>query len=280
MLLTFADVRMQRSFSRVRAQAEKMKVYDQIITASEIDLEPNFRDEFSSVLKARVRGFGYWCWKPQIILQTLIKMNEGDLLQYMDVGCHLNYGGRLRLIEYFNLVGESENGVIGFSFKPPEFPLLYDGRKLFNYPEFQWVKGDLIDYFDISGRADLLNTPTTQAGIIFFRKCDLAIKFLSDWIAVYRDDFSLIDDSPSRSPNPIGFIEHRHDQSIYSILCKTKNIATLSAYETYYPNPNGYEPDWKALEKFPIHVKRDKDRGLLWRILKIINKKIKYFYKT
>ena len=39
------------------------------------------------------------------------------------------------------------------------------------------------------------------------------------WMAIIiRHDFSLLDDTPSKSPNLKGFQEHRHDQAIFSLL--------------------------------------------------------------
>lgn len=32
------------------------------------------------------RGFGYWCWKPRVILMALEQIKEGDLLVFLDIG--------------------------------------------------------------------------------------------------------------------------------------------------------------------------------------------------
>ena len=257
--LSFADSALRPSAKRILQQAKKLEVYDRIIVADEHDLEKSFRKKFKSKLVAGSRGYGYWAWKPQIILQTLRKMENGDVLQYTDVGCHLNPKGNWRLLEYFSLTDKSNSGILAFQAKAPELPLPYDGRQLFDLPDFQWIKGDLLDYFHIRNDESIIKAQTIGATIIFIKKTADSLRLVKEWCAVADFDFSLIDDSPSKSPNLPGFIEHRHDQAIFSLLCKINKVETLSAFEYWYPSSSDYEtPDWEMLEKFPIHVKRDK----------------------
>ena len=86
---------------------------------------------------------------------------------------------------------------------------------------------------------------------------------------IIKNNFSLLDDTPSRSSNFDGFVDHRHDQAIFSLLCLKHKVTVLSAYEFWYPANLSYGilgMDWEALEDFPIHAKRDKKIGLLVRI--------------
>ena len=53
-----------------------------------------------------------------------------------------------------------------------------------------------------------------------------------------------------------GFIENRHDQSIFSILCKKKGIKSLSAYECEWGEKNGART-WEHNQDNPILAKRD-----------------------
>ena len=149
-LVTFSDCTLERSLNRFKIQAKNMNFYDQIDCLNEFDLNPEFYNKFKNKLLSGSRGFGYWAWKPQIILQTLEQMNYGDILQYTDTGCHLNNQGIRRLLEYFNITNNSETGILAFKAKPPEFPLslLHDSRKLFNQRDYMYIKGDLIDFFN------------------------------------------------------------------------------------------------------------------------------------
>lgn len=90
-LVSFADSRLYGCLKRVRRQAIHFGFHkDKISILTEKDLNQGFVDAFSTHLVKGSRGFGYWCWKPQVVLQNLNKMRENDILIYMDAGCHLN----------------------------------------------------------------------------------------------------------------------------------------------------------------------------------------------
>jgi hypothetical protein len=280
--LSFASSDLNKSLKRILLQANSLKIYDEVLVCTEFDLDESFKIKFSKYLQFGTRGYGFWSWKPQIILQTLNKMEEGDILQYTDAGCHLNINGLGRLNEYFEITKNSNSGILAFQAKTPEPPLPYDGRKLLDCIEYKWVKGDLLDYFDVRSKDSILKTQTITATTIFIKKTCKTIDLINVWLDVIKYDFRLIDDTKSISKNLDGFIEHRHDQAIFSILCKLNNIDTLSAYEYWYPSKmNKFKPDWKILSEYPILAKRDKVFDinsfisiLIWRI----NKKLKRIF--
>jgi hypothetical protein len=212
-------------------------------------------------LKLGSRGYGYWCWKPQVILQILNNMSDGDILQYTDVGCHLNINGLRRLKEYFNIVKNTRSGILAFQAKPPESPFNYDGRKLLDLKDEKYTKGDALEYFKVREIDSITKTQTIGAGIIFIRKCSGSMSIIQSWLDVMKNDFSLLDDTTSVTPNHPAFIEHRHDQALFSIICKLNFVETLSAYEYWYPRKNSLLPDWNSLAEFPIQARRDLDYG-------------------
>jgi hypothetical protein len=258
-LVSFGDSRMRRSAQRLRKQAEAFNCFDEIFIVDERALDKRFRRHFRRKLNSETRGFGYWCWKPQIILQVLDKINENDIILYLDVGCHLNVTGKERLAEYFEITRHANNGILAFQAKPPSPPLPYEGRPLLELPDFRWIKGDLLDYFNVRDNAPLISSGAIGAGVILIRKTPQSCALIKQWLLVPTQDFSLIDDSPSKSPNHKEFVEHRHDQAIFSILCKLHNVQTISAFEYWYPSKvNCCEPDWDMIKSFPIQARRDK----------------------
>ena len=72
-----------------------------------------FRQEAADLLKQEVRGFGYWIWKPQILLQCLQQMEYGDILLYTDAGCHINEVGKNMFLAYIKEVKKSSFGIFG-----------------------------------------------------------------------------------------------------------------------------------------------------------------------
>ena len=248
---------MRRSLRRIQRQAEAIGIFDLIHVMDESHLDPVFRERFKDQLRVGVRGYGYWVWKPQTMLQVFRTMEDGDLLLYCDVGCWINPGGKPRLMQYFELTAES--GILAFQVKNTFNDPLLDS---FSLPEWEWTKGDLFDYFSVSENSEIVDSQQIGATTVLLKKCRESEELLRRWIGVFEDDFSLADDSPSRSPNFDGFIEHRHDQSIFGILCKLHNVRTLSAFEYFYPSSTGAsKPDWNKLTEYPIWAKRDKDLG-------------------
>ncbi len=246
-----------------------MEIFDSILIHDETELAPSFRAEFAERLVIGSRGFGYWCWKPQIIKQTLDRVEYGDGVLYLDIGCHLNPGGRRRLEEYFACLTD-ETPLLVFQQAPDEEPFGEPNPNLrkMSWPLSNWTKGDLIEHFGIRDRRDILDAETFHAGSFLLRKTPETVKLIDDWIETFRRDWSLIDDSPSVAPNEPGFIEHRHDQAIFALLChRFPNKTVISGNETIYPKPdhNGLWFDWDKLADFPIHARRDRRQMTIWQ---------------
>lgn len=236
-LCSFGDSRYKKSKYRLQEQAEDFECFDSIYLYDESDLSESFKHDFQDHLRAGIRGFGYWVWKPRIILDTLSKMENGDVLLYVDMGCHLNSKGFKKLNSYWEEVKYNKSGFL--------VTQLEAHRK-----ECFWTKGDVLDYFHIRGSKDAFSAQY-QAGVIFIRKESQTIRFVQKWLDVYYKDFHLVDDSPSISSNEEGFIEHRHDQSILSILLKKHGTSTI-------PLEDIYRPYWDLSTRFyPILLKRD-----------------------
>lgn len=262
---SFADSAMWRSLNRIKQQAESMHIYDMICIYNEHILEEEFKSYYKEKLVPS-RGFGYWVWKPQVLLQTLEKMDNGDILHYSDAGCHLNKHGIKRLKEYFEIANSSPTGILAFQSKEPIDKNL---TKAVDLPEKHWTKGDILDYFKVRNNKNICESEQIGAGILFIKKTPESISILRKFLQTYYDDFSLADDTPSRSPNFEGFIENRHDQSIFSIIAKLNGVTTISSFEYWQPEYN-----FKQLKYYPIWAIRDKDYG------NNITKKIKRWFKT
>lgn len=236
-LCSFGDSRYQASRERLQEQAEDFDLFDSIHLYNEYDLSESFRQKFQEQLHANVRGFGYWVWKPRIILDTLKKIDNGDVLLYVDMGCHLNSRGKERLLAYWKEVKQNESGFLVSKLEP--------ARK-----ECLWTKGDLLDYFHIRGKEEMYS-PQYLAGVLFIRKEPKTISLIQSWLDMYYEDFHLIDDMSSLSSNEDGFVEHRHDQSVLSLLLKRHGTSVIPLEEINRPN-------WNLYDRFyPICIKRD-----------------------
>ena len=191
---------------RLIAQADQTELFDKTVmyTPEFIQSRSDFWEKHSDFVLRNKRGYGYWIWKPYIIQQTMNEMKDGDILLYLDCGCEIDVYKKDEIAKYFEYV--KEDYIIG----------------AITMTEKNWNKKDLIIRLGLENSSHL-ETEQYQAGALLFYVCDKTRKLVNDWynIACY---YNFIDDSPSFSPNYAGFIEHRHDQSIFSLLAKKYNL--------------------------------------------------------
>lgn len=266
--LSFADSRFCGDLIRIKRQALDMGIFDGIFICDENSFDREFCYKFRENLKMGSRGFGYWVWKPYITGKIFDLLEDGDILCYCDVGCHLNLGGKRRFLEYFQMLESSQKHLLAF--QSPEGKGLEEGV---------WTKGDLLDYFNVRGDNSILHSPQIVATTFLAKKDRSILDFLSKWLEVYYKDFSLATDAPSRSENLPEFREHRHDQSIFSILIKKTNYALLISHSENYPeNRIGGKPNWDSMASYPIWAMRDKTPRRFWLIVATIKilKRIKW----
>ncbi len=251
-LVSFADEVNRPALERLRIQAETMDVYDNFLGFHPKDLDAAFCEEFSDVMVRSNRGFGYFVWKPQILIQALRRLDVGDVIHYVDAGCHLNPAGRMRLQSYINMCVESDLGILVFSNSGASVQADPPKHQLPGFPMSAWTKGDLLDHFGVREDVNVLSSEQIVGTTFLLQKRPQTQRLVEDWLGVYRFDFRLADDSSSRSPNVQGFMEHRHDQAILSLLCmREKGYANVALNEI---ESSG---DWGVMRQFPIHARRD-----------------------
>ncbi len=85
---------------RITGQARNSGLFDEIKLYTDLSLPhefPTFWSQHGKFIEANNRGYGYWLWKPFLILEAIKPMREGDVLLYADAGCELNLSARERL---------------------------------------------------------------------------------------------------------------------------------------------------------------------------------------
>jgi hypothetical protein len=220
--LTFGgpDANYHNAVKRVCAQTRELNVFDEIIGVTDIDLinDKKFYSRHRKFLEKNKRGYGYWLWKSYIVKKQLEKMNENDVLVYADAGCVMNVNGKKRLYEYFDMVNNSEYGMLSFQM---------------DMPEKSWTKMDIFKHLDAY---ELLETGQLIATTFVIRKCEHTMKLVNKWYNTCND-YDLINDSPSKSKNDATFKENRHDQSVWSVIRKKYGSIIIND-ETYFVNWN------------------------------------------
>ena len=257
-LLVFAsDEKYVNASSRLIKQANNTKIFDDIyfIQPSGFpDYFKSFINSHSSLFSNYTRGFGYWIWKPFLIdWHFKNKLKHDDILLYIDSGCEISIFGTEILLDYFT----SANTYGGLFFTS-------------NHIEKYWTKMDLIHY--IKSFNDI-NSKQIAATFFFLQNNPNNRKLVETWYNIACiENHRFIDDSESAINNAVGFNEHRHDQSILSLLVKKNKLKTIG-FDFYY-NRRLYYPNSFIL-KYPIHALRNiSDVSLLDEIIVVSENQI------
>ena len=231
-LLSFADTKYAKTLARLEKQATDFQEFTHIKMCSENDLDKSFLEKHGDFIAKNPRGYGYWIWKTQILLQELAEMEDGEIVVYLDAGCSLNKYGKSRYRQYLDMVINSPSGILGF-----QMP---------HQPEKYWTKGSVFKH--MATPKEDKESGQIMGGIFILRKCANALELIKEQCAL-KENYALIDDS--NCENEAGFKEHRHDQSLWSLLCKKYKVA-LVGEETWWPNfSQGMSfPFWATRKKF------------------------------
>jgi len=275
-LCSFASQDLKVSTSRFIKQSQEMEFYKDIKVFGWNELSSNKKKQIEIFFKKNnKRLFGYACWKPEIILKYMDTVPKESIIQYSDIGCHLNKNGKERLKEYANLA--SKHNILAFKYIKPN--LKTEKKLKFQiYFENEYTKNDMFEYFEIPKNSSIRNSEQVWSGTMFIKNNKETKEFLKKWLNVCNLS-NLIDDSLSIKKDCQEFVEHRHDQSAFSILCKLNNVFCLSASECEWAEDEKGR-FWDHLKDYPILAKRDKKLNFLKRfffrqlknIKRIINK--------
>jgi hypothetical protein len=255
-LLSFATEDLKKTIKRLTVQATESGYYDEINILNPKNINSSNKNKLDKLISmGKKRGYAYWYWKPLLILQTLENINNGDIIHYLDAGFHIYNNRSKKFYEYIDLISDPDKWLLAFQYKSIHInnsqDIIFPKRE-----EHMYTKGDIFSYFKCSDKKEFTHTPQFSAGSFFLKKSDKSYFFLKKWVEVFEKRFDLIDDTISKIPNFETFIENRHDQSIFSILCKINCVEALSAYEFDWAKKNN-KRTWEHNLHNPFLAKRD-----------------------
>lgn len=262
-LCSFSSSDLKRSIERYLFQAKEMNIYNKIKVYTEGDLPKNIKNQIEDFFSLKQkRLYGYACWKAYIIKNFIESVPKNSIVQYSDIGCHFNVNGKKRLLEYIDIC--KKKNILGFQYYKPNNNFNQDFIYQ-NYIEKNFTKKKLFKYLNVENDESILNSAQFWSGTVFFQNNEFTINFLSEWEKLSSINY-LIDDSLFDERNDTRFVEHRHDQSIFSLLCKINNIEGLSASECEWAESEN-KRTWEHLKNFPILAKRNKKYNILTRFI-------------
>lgn len=187
-----------------RKTALKIGGFDKVVSSNPDELDPNFKATHADTL-TQTRGAGYWLWKPYCILKALENSMDGDVVMYTDSASHFIAPASPLL-----LLPESENqDVIPFALE---------------HPEAHWTKRDAFILMDCDDQG-FEKSSQRLASFIVARKSQSSIAFFREYLRYCTNSQILTDlENSCGLPNYSGFRDHRHDQSIFSLLTKKYDL--------------------------------------------------------
>jgi len=184
----------------------------------------DFPKKYANIL-AETRGYGFWQWKPLIILDAMSKVDYGDYILYVDSGNSI-----ISNLDFIFDACEREDII------------LFDNRdgnyNRDTHKNKEWTKRDCFVLMGCDNEK-YYNAVQVDASYQVYRKTDKTLQFLEEYKMFCSND-NIISDLPNiTKPNLPEFIDHRHDQSILSLLAAKHNIRILpepSEWGNYLPD--------------------------------------------
>lgn len=191
-----------------------VRVYDERSLYSEI---PTFGIENPELGANKVRGWGFWLWRPYLLRLWLQRLRANDVVVFLDAGCQINWNpaSEHRFDNYLEQV--STFGSVA----------MYINQSLST-----WCKSDTLHAFGLLRSAPSIML--LEPGVLLLRNTGRNLALMDAWIKWGRaDDYHHIDDSPSKAVNSIHFREHRHDQALLTCLNENFRLNSIPQ-ETYF----------------------------------------------
>lgn len=205
----------------------------------EEDVDENFKQKYLNVWNDSTRGGGWWIWKPYIIYEQLKKINDNDILVYFDGGCSINITpeSTKRFQEYINLVNNNWSGILRFEL---------------THPEWKFTNNHTVEYFSNKFNVNMdkhIHSNQILDGIIIMRKNIFTMSYFEKILEILNDDPYLFTEKYTNKNEM-----HRHDQSVFSLLCKIMPGSVIIPDETYFAQ--GFNSAFA--EKCPIWATRSR----------------------
>lgn len=207
--VTFADGIACNS-DRIYTEMQECGYFDLCYKMSTTDLPLDFQAKWGQFMGNNQKGFGYYIWKPKIIQTVFNMMSEGDIIVWLDAGMHIKPEmGSDVMSNYYDRLTKSEHDILAFEIK---------------YLEADWNKRDLVELIQ-ARYGDVIFEHKRQlcTGVLMLQKSDKSQRMLEEWVEISQlQQGHFIDNSPSVNGKELpNFIDHRHDQSIFSLLAKS-----------------------------------------------------------
>lgn len=245
--VNYADTSFRRA-QKLNSRTAMQWGADEVIEYGPEDIDRNFRERNKEILKS-ARGGGYYLWKPYVFRKAYDKLGKDDYLIYTDSGSV--YVNKIRYL--IDCMEQQQVPVMIFSLQKEMLEKKYTKRDAFilmNCDEAKYAE-----------------TPQSIGGYFVCKRAPEVEAFL-DEVLGYAQDIRIISDRKNEQgqPNYEGFIDHRHDQSVISLISKKREIKRFRD-PSQYGLINQYEPEVEARSAYPQIIDSHRfNAGSMWEI--------------
>lgn len=205
---------------------------DRVIEYTPEDIDETFRRNNAEILAAK-KGGGFYLWKPYFLNKAYQELQEGDYLIYTD-------SGAVYVNDISCLIECMEREKLDL------MTFCLETDKL----ERKYTKRDALILMDCDS-PEYTDTPQSIGGYVVLKKSPFVENFLKEDLA-YAQDRRIITEEPNTQgmPNYDGFVVHRHDQSVWSLMVKKYGLKRFRD-PSQFGLTNEYEPEVAARSTFP-----------------------------
>lgn len=203
-LITYGTENFNNSKLRLLEEAINTDWFTTVTLYGPEHLSDEFKETFKTLLLEQ-RGAGYWIWKSYIIKKRLDEIAYGDILIYLDAGCHINKNGIQRFHEYIDLLNKNDEGMLSF--------------QMSHIMEKKFTTQEIFSYFDLNTNSIIANSGQFVGGILLFKKNNNSILTINKFYEILYNNPLLFTDHYNANQDSY-FEDNRHDQSILSVLRK------------------------------------------------------------
>jgi hypothetical protein len=231
LFLTFGDgsADFRAAAARLAEQAKSIGVFSSVVNLNHqslLQVSQHYAFAEPSIVNLDIYPTYFRASKAWVIQAGLLgKFGEFDLVCYADAGCEIN-----------------SNSITRFSLKKNmQRAFLLGGlAEQTVYPEKYWTKKRTIEYFNTSETHQL--SGQLASTLCYLRVNSVSIELVNKWCTLSDYKLDLWQDPKNRDKEVENFKEHRHDQSIFSLLWKQAGLPvtpTTSQWGIRLPNLRG-----------------------------------------
>lgn len=206
--IAYADSKMAYSLKHLTDSAKKLSLFDEVIPYTPSQLPHYLKN---AELMKYPAGGGYWVWKPCTIWETLQKLDEGDVVCYIDAGCTLKKTIEWQI--YFELMKDYDILFFKYPDEVPEWKMYGSSSTKIKH----WTKKKALLFLDnLTGNPAWRERNKVWGGLVFAKgRTNPVVK---EWLDVMLRYPEIIKNPGPEEDQFDFYAQHRHDQPLLTAL--------------------------------------------------------------